>query len=239
LIFLYNQSFNLLNTMKHFCIILCLAVVAMISCQKEEVPEEISSSVTDIDGNQYRTIKLGVQWWMAENLKTSRFNNGNIIPEIQNGVEWFNNESAAWCHYDNDAQYDAVYGKLYNFYAVKDSRNICPAGWHVPSHTEWEVLERFLGKSTRMGGDLKQQGTTHWYQPNVGATDKYGFGALPGGRRYVAAAFTGMRFEGHWWTSTEAMDNTALTRALGFDSERLEGDAMKLGFGYSVRCVRD
>jgi uncharacterized protein (TIGR02145 family) len=224
--------------MKYSCLILCVALATLTSCKEEEVPEEPSqSSVADIDGNQYRTIKLGLQWWMAENLKTSRFNNGDLIPEIQDGVEWYNHSSAAWCHYDNNAQYGAVYGKLYNFYAVKNSRNICPAGWHVPSHAEWEALERFLGKSTRMGGDLKQQGTTLWNQPNVGATDKYGFGALPGGRRYVAAAFTGMRLEGHWWTSTEAMDNTALTRVLVFDSEQLGGEARKFRYGFSVRCV--
>ena len=151
-----------------------------------------TGTVTDIDGNTYQTVKIGDQWWMAENLKVTCYRNGDAIPNITDGTTWASLSTGAYCEYNNDINNVATYGRLYNWYAVTDSRNIAPAGWHVPSDAEWKQLEMYLGMSqseadatgwrgTDEGGKLKEVGTMHWNSPNTGATNESGFTALPGG----------------------------------------------------------
>ncbi len=197
-------------------------------------------SVTDIDGNEYKTITIGTQEWMAQNLRTTRYQNEDTIPNITNG--WANLSSGAYCWYDNDNSYEQPYGKLYNWYAVNDSRGLCPEGWHVPSgddlSSEWKTLIDFLGGLSVAGGPMKEAGTAHWNSPNPGATNASGFTGLPGGYRNFGGTFSDLGNFGYWWSSTESTAN-AWYCILRYLSE----DALQSFFdkrvGYSVRCVKD
>jgi len=147
-----------------------------------EAPE--TGSVTDIDGNVYQTVKIGNQWWMMENLKVTSYRNGEAIPNVTDTTEWYNLTTGAYCYYDNDAYNTTIYGRLYNWYSINDSRSIAPTGWHVPTDEEWTTVINYLGGESVAGGKLKENGTTHWTSPNNGATNESGFSALPGGYRH-------------------------------------------------------
>jgi uncharacterized protein (TIGR02145 family) len=138
----------------------------------------------DIDGNIYETVKIGTQIWMAENLKTSHYRNGSAIKEIEDNTTWANIEKAGastpgWCYYNGTAINNPTYGKLYNWYAVNDSRHLCPTGWHVPTDVEFQLLSNDLGGDEVAGGKMKA--TTLWTAPNTGADNSSGFSALPAG----------------------------------------------------------
>ncbi len=142
-----------------------------------------TGTVTDIDGNVYQTIGIGSQYWTAENLKTTRFNDGTPIPLVTDNSTWEFLVAPGYCWYNNDeAASKEVYGALYNWYVVVSSK-LPPEGWHVSTDAEWTILETFLGGITGAGGKLKETGTDHWLTPNTGATDETGFTALPGGIR--------------------------------------------------------
>ncbi|HDS01520.1 MAG TPA: hypothetical protein ENO07_05815, partial [candidate division Zixibacteria bacterium] len=171
-------------------------------------------TVTDIDGNVYQTVLIGDQCWMMENLKVTHYRNGDPIPEVTDGGSWGMLSTGAYCNYDNNESYVAVYGRLYNWYAAADSRNIAPDGWHVPSDAEWKQLEMYLGMSqadadatgwrgTDEGGKLKEADTTHWQSPNNGATNESGFTALPGGYRSSSGRFYFEHFDAFFWTQTD------------------------------------
>jgi len=181
-------------------------------------PNLTYGTLIDLEGNDYATIVIGTQEWMAENLRVCKYANGDMIPNITDDEQWDGLATAtgAWCHYDNDSQYENPYGKIYNAAAVADSRGVCPAGWHVPTHAEWCVLEKYLDpmakdsadpsigpRSFVAGGKLKSTGSQHWYSPNSGATNESGFSALPGGGRfYQPNGFVGLTGSGGWWTSS-------------------------------------
>jgi uncharacterized protein (TIGR02145 family) len=158
------------------------SLLLLISCLSASA-QTPGNGVTDIDGNVYPTVIIGTQEWMASNLKTSSYNNGDPIPNVTNNVTWANLVSGAWSYYNNDNSNDLIYGKLYNWYAVDDNRQLCPTGWEIPSDEDLDTLVSFLGGGNWQGGKLKEAGTTHWNAPNTGATDQYGFTALPGGTR--------------------------------------------------------
>ncbi|HMA76597.1 MAG TPA: FISUMP domain-containing protein [Candidatus Krumholzibacteriaceae bacterium] len=208
-------------------------------------------TVTDIDGNVYQTVTIGTQEWMAENLKVTHYRNGDPIPNVTDDGTWYGLSSGAYCEYDNDGGNVTTYGRLYNGYAVDDSRNIAPEGWHVATDEEWKQLEMYLGMSqseaddtglrgTDEGGKLKESGTTHWISPNTGATNESGFTALPGGYRYDYGSFTNMGLYAFFWSSTESNNSfIAWHRYLGYGSAQVgRGDYYKQD-GFSVRCVRD
>ena len=197
--------------------------------------------LVDVDGNVYAIIKIGDQIWMAENLKTTRYNDGTSIPLVTDSASWGNISSAAYCWYDNNAVfYGDSYGALYNFYAVAEG-NLCPTGWHVPSKTEWEDLIEFAGGASVAGGALKETGYSHWNMPNTGATDEFGFSALPGGYRHYSGYFIGVGTREEFWTSDAATSDRAYEKGLTNTSASVGGDAngefMKHGF--SVRCIKD
>ena len=155
---------------KIYLLLLCSLVLCsqLTGCQQ-------TGEVSDVDGNVYRTVIIGEQEWMAENLKTTTYDNGDPIPNIIESDEWSALATGAWCYYDNDEAYDAVYAKLYNWYAVVDPRNLCPADWHVPSDDEWTALTDYLGGESEAGGKMKSNGTREagtglWKEPNAGAT---------------------------------------------------------------------
>jgi uncharacterized protein (TIGR02145 family) len=210
-------------------------------------------SMTDQDGNTYKTIIIGTQEWMAENLKASHYRNGDLIPVVTNDATWAGLTTGATCWYNNDsATYNCPYGKLYNFYAAADVRNLCPTGWHVPSDTEWNTLIGFLDPSINpnpigvqsaiAGGLMKSTGTLYWTSPNQDATNASGFSALPDGVRDFDGQngiFGFVFVYGAWWSSTEPNTSEAWTRRLLFNGGFVERNAYPKLVGVSVRCIRD
>ncbi len=211
-----------------------------------------SGTVTDIDGNVYQTITIGDQVWMMENLKVTHYRNGDPIPNVTDGGTWEGLTTGAYCNYNNNEGNVATYGRLYNWYAVDDSRNIAPEGWHVPTDEEWKQLEMYLGMSqaeadadaldwrgTDEGGKLKETGTTHWNSPNEGATNESGFTALPGGFRHHSGNFGNMGYYAYFWSSTETSSSYAWYRNLGYSGSQVYRSNYYKQDGFSVRCVRD
>jgi uncharacterized protein (TIGR02145 family) len=199
-----------------------------------------SNTVVDIDGNVYQTITIGTQVWMAENLKVTRYRNGDSIPNVTDATAWSNLSTGAYCNYNNDVNNVAVYGRLYNWYAVDTSLNIAPAGWHVPTDAEWDTLVSYLGGYTVAGGKMKETDTTHWPSPNTGATNESGFTALPGGYRYGDGSYSIMGHNANFWSSTEYYTMYyAWARSLSYDNSGVYRYYDDLRHGVSVRCVRD
>ncbi|MFA4907305.1 MAG: FISUMP domain-containing protein [archaeon] len=198
-------------------------------------------SVIDIDGNVYRTVKIGNQMWMAENLRVSHYRNGDVIPNITDNMAWNNLSTGALCDYNNDVNNVVTYGRLYNWYAVNDSRNIAPTGWHVPTDAEWQTLVNYLGGESVAvaGGKMKEVGTTHWQTPNTGATNESGFSALPGGHRDGSGAYLGIGYGGYWWSATENNSSDAWSWSLGYGYSGIYRGDYDKRYGFSVRCVGD
>ncbi len=218
------------------------------SCNKDDSdkatwlnPSLTYGSVTDQEGNKYATIRIGNQEWMAENLKTTKYCNGDPIPNVMNNTLWQNLVSGAWAHYNNDSQYDTTYGKLYNWFAVNDSRNVCPCGWHVPTDPEWTILADYLGGVSVASGKLKSTGTQYWKSPNKSATNESGFSGLPGGHRSTNGTFYNMGTFGYWWSSTEFNSNpfSALNRDLYYNIQNFVWVHNYKKSGFSVRCIKD
>ena len=210
----------------------------------------VTTTVTDIDGNVYQTVTIGTQEWMAENLRVTHYRNGDPIPHVTDGGTWRGLSSGAYCNYDNDGGNVSTYGRLYNWYAVDDSRNIAPEGWHVPTDEEWKQLEMYLGMSqseaddigyrgTYEGGKLKESGTTHWADPNTGATNESGFTALPGGYRGYDGYFHHMGYHAYFWSSTERDSGNACGRGLYYGNAQVSRNYGDKRLGFSVRCVRE
>jgi uncharacterized protein (TIGR02145 family) len=195
--------------------------------------------LSDVDGNTYKTIQIGNQTWMAENLKTTRYNDGTEIPFVPDNISWYNLTTPAYCWniYD-EASTKSPFGALYNWYSI-NSGKLCPAGWHVPTDAEWTTLTTSLGESVA-GGKLKETGTTHWTNPNVGASNQTGFTALPGGGRdYDGGSFVYIEYNGVWWSSTEGSADYAWGRNISYYySDVLRGYYRKK-MGFSVRCLKD
>jgi uncharacterized protein (TIGR02145 family) len=201
------------------------------------------NNVSDIDGNTYKTVQIGTQVWMAENLKTSKYSDGTTIPNITDNTQWLKNTTGAWAYYNNDAANNAKYGKLYNWYAVSKTtngnKNVCPTGWHVPTGAEWTVLTDYLGGESVAGGKMKEVGLTSWNSPNTDAANTSLFTGLPGGYRYYNGGYDGVGRAGNWWSSAEYNATYAWFRGPNSDN----GDAgrnydLKI-YGLSVRCLRD
>jgi uncharacterized protein (TIGR02145 family) len=213
-------------------------------------PDPFCGTLTDIDDNTYQAIKIGNQWWMAENLKVTHYRNGDAIPNITNNTDWNALSTGAYCEYNDDINNLGTYGRLYNWFAVNDSRNIAPAGWHVPSDAEWKQLEMYLGMSqteadatgTRgidVGGKLKEIGTTHWLDPNTGATNESGFTGLPGGYRYGNGYYGGIGRYVYYWSATEGYDGGIWDRGLSYNISGVGRYSDIKQNGNPVRCVKD
>jgi uncharacterized protein (TIGR02145 family) len=216
-------------------------------------------TVTDIEGNVYNTVTIGTQCWLSENLKTTKYRNGDPILTETDQVVWSTLTTGAYCWYNNDAAaYKTIYGALYNWYAVADSRNLCPTGWHVPTNSEWTILEDFLitngynydGSTVGNKVAITLATSTGWDPSSVvgavGNTDypskrnSTGFTALPGGVRDAnQLLFGSMGNYGMWWTSTENNSFEALDRGLATGWSSLERDIVLKTHGFSVRCLKD
>jgi uncharacterized protein (TIGR02145 family) len=196
-------------------------------------------TMTDIDGNTYRTIKIGNQWWMAENLKAIHYRDRDTIGMISDSSKWASLTKGAFCNYDNDTALVAIYGRLYNWYAVDDSSNIAPEGWHVPSDSEWQTLIDYLGGGPFAGAKMKETGTSHWHDPNSGATNESGFSGLPGGYRSDIGAYSTMGSYAYFWSATQQGSLIGWCRHLGYASPAANRDYHYMTSGFSIRCVKD
>lgn len=212
-----------------------------------------TGKVTDIDGNVYKTVKIGNQWWMAENLSVTHLRDGKIIPKVTNNsvlllgtgtTGWDGLTTPAYCWYKNNKSvYGQTYGALYNWYTVNTGK-LCPTGWHVPSDAEWTNLTDYLGGPDLAGGKLKEAGTLHWIAPNTGATDTTGFTAFPGGKRGSEGVFYYIGYMGYWWSSTAIDARNAVYRNVRWDDGKVNEDdntpdSKSKENGFSVRCVKD
>ena len=207
-------------------------------------PNLTYGTMTDQEGNVYKTIVIGSQEWMAENLNTSIYRNGEAISTNLDDAAWQSTTSGAWAYYNNDLSYACPYGKLYNWYTCVDARQLCPVGWHVPTDAEWTVLTNYLGGEDAAGGKMKTTGTIAgatglWIGPNEAATNSSGFSGAPGGDRGYEGGYAGIGFGSGWWSSSDFDTNT--TRFLLLN-ENLGGASSYFNFkqgGFSVRCLRD
>lgn len=195
------------------------------------------NKVTDIDGNEYSTIKIGNQLWMASNLKTTKYRNGDIIANVSNTSLWQTLSTGAWCNFDNLASNGNTYGHLYNGYAVLDSRNIAPDGWHVPTDAEWEELVTYLGGASVAGGKMKELGNNHWSSPNSGATNESGFNALPAG--FSNSQGWNLFTYTYFWSSTEYSSNQSWHRTLHNSETSIDRTYNSKNLGFSIRCIKN
>lgn len=200
-------------------------------------------SVKDVDGNMYKTIQIGNQVWMAENLRTTRFNDGESIPNIVDNAEWENLNSPAYCWYSNDnLGTPKAYGALYNWYAVRTGK-LAPKGWHVATNDDWaELMDHISGGWQQGGGSLKETGTKNWSPPNEGANNTTGFTALPGGWRTISDGFVFMGYSSDWWCVSATNEETTSEIMLNYKSAKvyyLFVSDLKRKIGLSVRCVKD
>jgi uncharacterized protein (TIGR02145 family) len=199
-------------------------------------------TVTDVDGNSYNTVLIGTQCWTQSNLKVSKYRNGDNIPTGLSNTAWRNTTAGAYAIYNNDPVNDGMYGKLYNHYAVMDTRGLCPTGWHVPTDGEWTTLESFLGGSSVAGGALKSTTTQPtpggWNSPNNRATNSSGFSAGPGGHRGFGGDFFDLGNFGYWWSSSLSGTN-AWPRLLNYMDGSIYRNFNYRSAGFSVRCLRD
>ncbi|MBU1012237.1 MAG: fibrobacter succinogenes major paralogous domain-containing protein [Bacteroidetes bacterium] len=216
-------------------ILFALIIISMpfLSCKKvleaafygEPVPKETQ-------------IKIGENWWMQYNLSRTRFRNGDLIGEARTNEEWLKageEGKPAWCYYQNESDNDQKYGKLYNWYAVNDSRGLAPDGWHIPSDAEWTALENFLGGAQVAGTKMKS--TSGWKRNDMN-TNESGFTGMPGGRRSSDGSFVNEGEGGYWWSATENGSN-AWFRMLSFSNTFVYRSSTGKNRGLSVRCIRD
>jgi uncharacterized protein (TIGR02145 family) len=208
--------------------------------EEDEPTDPNKGTVTDSQGNSYPTVKIGEQWWMAENLTSTSFSNGEDIPNVIAVGEWASTEAAGYCNFDNDSAKGDVYGRLYNYYAAVDGRNICPEGWHVPNDDEWTELVQFLGGPDVAGGKLKQTGTDLWSSPNGDATNETGFTAIPGGSRTaIEGLYVGLGINGGMWSTTaQSAEKAYVWNVTSTDGAMNHFDQRK-NTGWAVRCVKD
>ena len=245
-------------------LLLSILLVICASCRKKDdnKPYNNSSTVTDIDGNVYHTVKIGTQVWMVENLKTTHYNDGTAIPLVTDDKTWGSLTTPGYCWYKNDAaKYKNMNGALYNWYAVNTGK-LAPTGWHVPTDTEWTTLQNYLiangynydGSTSKNKFAKSLADTTNWtpdpdtYSGTIGddlsKNNSTGFSALPGGDHWLHG-FGDAGDAGYWWSSTESCTflgwhrNLAWCRHLCYSRSNLYRDNYLKINGYSVRCVRD
>jgi uncharacterized protein (TIGR02145 family) len=213
-------------------------------------------------------VTIGNQIWQSTNLDVTTYRDGTPIPQVTDPSAWANLTTGAWCYYNNDSANGAIYGKIYNWYAVAGihdeaaltnlslRKQLAPEGWHIPTDTEWTTLVQYLDPSASgtsigsqsfiAGGKLKETGTVHWTNPNTGSTNETGFTALPGGVRSYSGSpgnytsnFNLLNEHGEWWSITENTTATAWTRAMVYNSPVIQRWSTNKKLGFSVRCIKN
>jgi uncharacterized protein (TIGR02145 family) len=200
-----------------------------------------NTNLADVDGNSYKTVTIGTQVWMAENLKTTKYNDGTAISNVTDNTAWSTNTTGAYCNYSNTLANSDIYGSLYNWYvaASTNSKKVCPIGWHVPTDAEWTTLTTYLGGGSVAGGKLKETTTIHWLSPNTGATNETGFTALPGGYRDGSGSFGLIGIYGFWWSSSISGTTYAWYRYMINSNGSISGGDNPQHAGSYVRCLKD
>jgi len=227
--------------------IIILAIFLILTGCANNQPEKSVQIVKDIDGNIYHTVTIGKQTWLVENLKVTKYRDGTPIPMITDSIEWARLNTGAYCNYKNDMTMATIYGRLYNYYTIVDSRNLCPKGWHVPNDKEWQVLTDYLGGEKIAGGKMKETGTAHWINfGKGGATNVSGFTALPGGgcefmtfSNGSAGVFDWLGMKGYFWSSTNWGDDFIWFRELENGNPFVNRNHYSARCGFSVRCIKD
>jgi Fibrobacter succinogenes major domain (Fib_succ_major). len=229
LLYIFRRKKMLQKKIKLFAVAIFL--LGITGCQ--------THSIKDVDGNKYKTVTIGTQVWMAENLKTTKYNDGTEIPLVTNNDNWAKLTTPAYSWYDNDtSENKKTYGALYNWYSVNTNK-LCPKGWHVPTDGDWMIMVTYLKEGESVGGSMKEVGTNHWKIPNTGATNKSGFTALPGGYRSVEGIFNYIGIFGYWWSSTEYNNTTVFFWYLRYKYNSVYKDRSEKYCGFSVRCIMD
>lgn len=221
-----------------------LLTITFSSCKSDSNEDPLitkQGEVTDIDGNIYKTVTIGTQVWMAENLKTTKYRNGDPISNVTGPVTWDNLTTGALCDYNNSQNSTAKFGKLYNWYSVSDIRNIAPNGWKVPSSSDWETLTTYLGGENIAGGKLKEKGVTNWISPNLGATNSTGFTALPSGGRVDNGVYSEVGESTSWWASDvfSKPSEYAFSIYILSNTEEIGRTFVNRYYGFSVRCIKE
>lgn len=250
---------TVLKHASHNLLLLMLATMALSSCElieketKKETtdpvnnqssvvfnPDKTYGTMTDYDGNTYKTITIGTQTWMAENLRVTHYQNGSAIPNITDNKAWTRLTTDAYCNYNNTKNADtiATYGRLYNWYAVVSANNIAPKGWHVPTETEWATLTKFLKGNELDANNMIEVGTTHWKTRTLIATNASGFSAVPAGKRYDEdGVFYSLGTGAYFWSSTKCNDSGWALNLSNGNSSYLNKFFQPCGF--SVRLIKD
>ncbi|MCX6171790.1 MAG: fibrobacter succinogenes major paralogous domain-containing protein [Flavobacterium sp.] len=211
-----------------------------------------SVKTADLDSITFKInyIKICELVWAKKNLDVSTYSDGTNIPQVTDATAWNNLTTGAWCYYGNNQANNAVYGKLYNWYAVAGiydaaslanpalRKKLAPTGWHVPADTEWTYLISCIGGANVAGGKMKETGTTYWSSPNTAATNSTGFTGLPGGHRY-GNTFTQIGSQGYWWSLSDANQSNAYVQQIGYFNAFILSFLDSKQRGQSVRCIRD
>jgi uncharacterized protein (TIGR02145 family) len=209
------------------------------------------NGVTDIDGNQYNSVIIGTQEWQKENLNVSKYADGTVIPQVTDPTQWSALTTGAWCYYQNNTANGAIYGKLYNWYAVMGiyddasaaypslRKQLAPQGWHIPSDAEWTTLTTYLGGESVAGGKMKSTGTSLWLSPNTAATNESGFTGLPRGNRSNNGTFYSFGYFSQWWSSSEFTTVSAWTLVLSYNNGNATRTPGSKSAGFSVRLINN
>jgi uncharacterized protein (TIGR02145 family) len=244
-----NRLMKFLSFMLRYFWLIIVWTLLLVGCSGES-----EGIVIDIDGNEYKTVKIGRQWWMADNLIVKHYRNGDALPNAADPDEWCNLTSGAYSIVKDDPYNIPIYGLHYNWYAATDPRGICPAGWHVPTDQDWMALEKYLGLSqedqerygwrgTNEGGRLKDPNPGIWATPLVEASDDLGFSARPGGGRTSDCIYLGsfLYQTEHlaMWSTDEYSDERGIFRVIEHDQPGIKRDYYNKGNGFSIRCVKD
>ena len=228
-----------------------LVTISIVGCKEEDDNQRVfdTGTVTDVDGNVYKTVKIGNQWWMTENLKVTKFRNGDQINQAQDSLSWVVPQPN-YCLYANNP---SAPGLLYNFYVVSDAKNVAPEGWHIPSDSEWKELEKYLGMNNSEadktgwrgkdeGSKLKIEGAQGWTRNNLyWPSNESGFTASAGSCRLFDAKFgaPGLFATGFWWTANENGTDEAWYRYLDYKNQDVFRYYEYKSYGFSIRCVKD
>lgn len=209
------------------------------SCKKDENNGFSGPTVSDIDGNVYHTVTIGTQVWMVENLATTHYRNGAPIFNVTDSTQWNSQKAGAYCRYNSFRDPSTINDKLYNWYAVNDSRNIAPEGWHIPSDEEWNTMINYLGGMGVAGSRLKQKGTYFWLSPNSDATNESGFSAKAGGMINQYNVFLSLGYQGYWWSSAELDSENANYWSLTYLNGTVSTSHFLKLYGLTIRCIKD
>ena len=212
----------------------------VVSCDKKnDITNSQNGKVSDIDNNSYKTVVIGKQTWMAENLRVTKLNDSTPLNYEKNNLLWNKNTTSAYCNYNNADNPTKEYGCLYNWYAVNTGK-LCPKGYHVPSKSDWVVLNTFLNDSMA-ALKLKEAGWNHWgYTVHAGtATNSSSFTALPGGERTVLGLYDSQGLYGWWWSSTETSYSGATAIEMNYIDSAMIIQPLSKVYGFSVRCIKD